>query len=172
MRQYHVRSKLFIYLLISAQFFFTFVQYLLPMLGERKKANELYDELITHPRIRYASETLFKQGKYRNAILDAYIAIEEMVREKSRDRRSYGVNLMCKVFNEKKPILKWRSVNEEVEKNELKGYKNIIVGALQGIRNPKAHAIFEQRPMRALQLLNLACLLAELIDVSEYVGAN
>jgi len=95
-----------------------------------------------------------------------------MVKEKSGEHKIYGVNLMKKVFNEKKPILKWRSVNDEVEKSELKGYKNIMIGALQGIRNPKAHTIFEQRPMRTLQLLNLACLLAELIDVSEIIENN
>jgi len=40
---------------------------------------------------------------------------------------------------------------------------------MQGIRDPKAHAIFQIRPMRALKLLTLATLLAELVDASEYV---
>ena len=44
-----------------------------------------------------------------------------------------------------------------------------MAGAMLGIRNPKAHSIFEQRPMRALKLLTLASLLAEIVDDSEYV---
>jgi hypothetical protein len=40
---------------------------------------------------------------------------------------------------------------------------------VQGIRDPKAHMIFEQRPLHAMQLLTLASLLADLVEVSEYV---
>jgi len=32
--------------------------------------------------------------------------------------------------------------------------------------------IFEQRPLRALQLLTLASLLADLVEISEYVEQN
>ena len=101
-----------------------------------------------------------------------------MVKEKTnypkdnRQRELTGVNLMHKVFSKNNPLLKWSALETQSQKNELEGYKNIFAGVMQGIRNPKAHTIFEQRPMRSLQLLVLANLLAEIVDVSVYIAQN
>jgi hypothetical protein len=80
-----------------------------------------------------------------------------------------GVALMRKVFDINHPLLKWSQLADQYEKDEFVGYGHIMAGAMQGIRDPKAHMIFEQRPLRALQLLTLACLLADLVKISEYV---
>jgi len=142
---------------------------------EKKKAEELFDKIITHRQIREASRDLFLSGKHRNAVLDAMIKIEEMVKEKAKHPKDNsgkelsGRALMFKVFNLDDPLLKWSELQNQPEKDELAGYCQIFAGAMLGIRNPKAHAIFESRPMRALQLLHFATLLAEIIDASKYV---
>jgi len=141
---------------------------------EKKKADELFDKIITHPQIREASRELFLSEKHRNAVLDAMIKIEEMVKEKAKQPKDNsgkelsGRALMFKVFNPDDPLLKWSKLRNQPEKDELAGYCQIFAGAMLGIRNPKAHAIFKSRPMRALQLLHFATLLAEIIDASEY----
>ncbi|MGD0645542.1 MAG: TIGR02391 family protein [Candidatus Bathyarchaeia archaeon] len=141
---------------------------------ETKKALVLFDEIITHPKINEVSSVHFKNGNYRSAVLDAAIKLEVMVKEKAkypqdnRGRELSGVALMHTVFDVNKPILSWCKNEMQIEKDELEGYKFIFAGTVQGIRDPKAYAIFEISPMRALKLLTLITLLAELVDASEY----
>ena len=145
-------------------------------LNERSMAEKLFDDIVNHPLIKQASENHFKNGEYRTAVLDAMIRLEEMIKEKAKfpkDNRGSelsGVSLMHKVFDPDKPILSWCEGKRQVERDELEGYKHIFAGAIQGIRDPKAHAIFKIRPMRALKLLTLATLLAEIVDASKYVA--
>ncbi len=145
---------------------------------EKKKAEQLFDKIITHQQIREVSKDLFLGGKHRNAVLDAMIKIEEMVKEKAKrpkdnkGRELSGKTLMFRVFDLKEPILKWSDLQQQGEQDEHSGYCQIFAGAMLGIRNPKAHGTFRSRPMRALQLLHLATLLAERIDESKYVEQN
>jgi len=147
-------------------------------LKEKRKAEKLFDEIITHSRIKKSSEDHFRNEKYRSAVLDAMIELEEMIKEKAKfpknnqDKELSGYKLMFKVFDSNNPILRWSSLKRQTQIDELDGYKYIMAGAVLGIRNPKAHLRFEQKPLRAIQLLHLATLLAELVDDSEYVEQN
>lgn len=142
---------------------------------EISKARTLFANLITHPKIKQASQNQFKNEQYRLAVLDAMISLEVMIKEKAKypadnkGKELSGVPLMHKVFDPDNPILSWRKDTRQIDRDELEGYKHIFAGAMQGIRDPKAHAIFQISPMRALKLLTLATLLAELVDASEYV---
>ena len=141
---------------------------------EKKKSEDLFDKIITHSHIREVSRDLFFSGNHRNAVLDAMIKIEEMVKEKAKRPKDNngnelsGYKLMFKVFNLDDPLLRWSSLSNQQEKDEHAGYCHIFAGAMLGVRNPKAHAIFESKPMRALQLLHFATLLAEIVDASKY----
>jgi uncharacterized protein (TIGR02391 family) len=143
-----------------------------------KKYSLLYDEIITHKNIRQVSEQLFKDGYYRNAILDAFIRLESMVKEKIsklNDRELSSLTttkLMRAVYNPSNPILRWNNLVEPWEIDEYEGYSHIFAGSMQGIRNPKAHNVFEQEPLRALRLLCLANLLAEIVDSSNLVSSR
>jgi uncharacterized protein (TIGR02391 family) len=142
---------------------------------EKSKAEAMFDEIITNPSIKKVSKRLFMSGDYRNAVLDAMIHLEEMVKTKARipkddqGKELSGRKLMYAVFDIRRPILRWSKLERQNEKDELEGYCHVFAGSVQGIRDPKAHMIFEQRPLRALQLLTLAALLADLVEVSEYV---
>jgi uncharacterized protein (TIGR02391 family) len=147
-------------------------------LNEKSTAEKLFDDMVNHPLIKQASENHFKNEEYRTAVLDAMIRLEEMIKEKAkfpkdnRGKELSGVSLMHKVFDPDKPILSWCEGKRQIERDELEGYKHIFAGAIQGIRDPKAHAIFGIRPMRALKLLTLATLLAEIVDASKYMAKN
>ncbi len=143
-----------------------------------KLAIELYEHFIDHPRIRNASRSLWNNKHYRNAVLDAQIELENMVKEKAgypKDNKGHelsGVHLMHRVFDVNNPLLKWSDLRTQVKKDELEGYKFLFVGSIMGIRNPKAHLVFKQRPWRSLQILVFTNLLAELVDRCEYCGEN
>jgi uncharacterized protein (TIGR02391 family) len=135
----------------------------------------LFEQIITHPKIKEVSSVHFKNGNYRSAVLDAAIRLEEMVKQKSnypKDNKGgelSGVKLMHKVFDSTNPIISWCKNETQIGKDELEGYKLIFAGTVLGIRDTKAHAIFEISPMRALKLLTLITLLAELVDASKIV---
>jgi uncharacterized protein (TIGR02391 family) len=118
----------------------------------------------------------FKNRQFRNAVLDAAIKLEEMVKLKARypkdndGKELSGTRLMHVVFDANKPVLSWCKNERQTEKDELEGYKLIFAGTMQGIRDPKAHSLFEIDPQRALKLFSLLTLLAELVDASEYIG--
>jgi uncharacterized protein (TIGR02391 family) len=144
-------------------------------LNEKDTAERLFDNIITHPKIKQASQNHFKNEEYRPAVLDAMISLEVMIKEKAKfpadnkGKELSGVHLMHKVFDSDSPILSWCKDTRQIDRDELEGYKHIFAGAMQGIRDPKAHAIFQISPIRALKLLTLATLLAELVDASKYV---
>ncbi len=62
-----------------------------------------------------------------------------MVKKKSGKTNLDGKNLMLTVFSRDKPILKFNNLNTISEKNEQEGFMHLFAGAVQGIRNPKAH---------------------------------
>lgn len=128
---------------------------------------EIYRRLELHPRIRKVSETLFQNGAYRNAILDSFIEIEKMTREKSGVEKT-GASLFADAFNPDRPILRLNSLRNRNEKDEQEGFMHIFRGASIGIRNPKAHDTFIQKdPYRTVEYLCLASLLAKRIDESQ-----
>jgi len=131
--------------------------------------NRLYDLLNFHPRIVKASRSQFKSGHYTDAIFNAFRCIEVFAKEKSGiDGR--GASLMHKIFNEKNPIIRLNEMRRDFEIDEQAGFRFIYVGAMTGIRNPKAHAEIQQRdPYRTLEYLSLASLLAKRLDEGEKV---
>jgi uncharacterized protein (TIGR02391 family) len=143
---------------------------------EKETVERMFDDIITHPLIKEASQNHFKNGEYRPAVLDAMIGLEVMIKEKANypkdnaGKELSGVRLMHRVFDPDRPILNWCKGEHQIERDELEGYKFIFAGAMQGIRDTKAHAIFEISPVRALKLLTLATLLAELVDASEVIA--
>lgn len=137
---------------------------------------DLFNSMVTHAQIKEASINHFKNGEYRSAVLDAAITLEEMVKQKAKvpkdnsGKELSGYRLMHAVFDVNKPILSWCKNERQIERDELEGYKLIFAGTVQGIRDPKAHAVFQIEPERALKLLTLVTLLAELVDASELIA--
>jgi uncharacterized protein (TIGR02391 family) len=129
----------------------------------------LYDSIIVHPVIRKVSRKLYSDGHYSPAIFEAFKALNYMVKEKSGESGD-GQDLMAKTFNEDKPTLRLNSMSSSSDKDEQAGFRFLYMGAMRGIRNPKAHDFVGQRdPIRTLHYLALANLLATRIDESRIV---
>lgn len=128
---------------------------------------ELFDALSSHPKIIKVSRKLFADGHYAQAIFEAFKAVNNAVKKKSGVTDKDGQALMAWVFNEEKPILKLNSLRTQSDKDEQIGFKLLYMGAMTGIRNPKAHDhILQTDPLRTLKYLAFASLLMEIIDGS------
>lgn len=124
---------------------------------------QAYRGLDLHGDIASAAGSLYEGGHYRNAVMDAVIALNNLVRLKSGETRD-GVTLMEHVFSPKNPVLRFNELTDESDREEQKGYMMLLSGAVSGLRNPRAHALFDDDAERALEFIAFVSLLAKLVD--------
>jgi len=117
-----------------------------------------------HPAIIKSSYAQFRDGQYRDAVLNAIMAVFELIRKKTKIDKD-GSELVCEVLSLSKPKLIISNLKTDSGRNEQKGYLQILQGAYLGIRNPKAHSLSTDldKPKTA-QYLIFASLLARRID--------
>jgi uncharacterized protein (TIGR02391 family) len=112
-----------------------------------------------HPKVIKVSKSLFETGHYAPAIFEAFKAVNNFVKEKTSLSQD-GKALMSKVFNENNPVIKLNELSTVSDKDEQEGFKFLFMGAMVGIRNPKAHDnIVQTDPYRTLEYLSFASLL-------------
>lgn len=113
-----------------------------------------------HPTVVATASKLYRDGHYRQAILDTYIALGLAVKTKSARHDLDGSPLMNHVFSQKNPVLK---VSDDAD--ERLGFMWLFTGAVMGIRNPKAHSLIPQTdPQAAFEWLAFASALFRTID--------
>src|SRR5262249_17401769 len=112
-----------------------------------------------HPRVIAVAGQLYHDGHYREAILNAYIALVEEVKRRT-GLSADNTGLMQSAFSEKNPRL---IVSDD--RDEQLGFMWLFSGAVMGIRNPKAHRLVPQNdPQRALEWLAFASVLFRVLD--------
>ncbi len=130
----------------------------------------LFDNMQLHPKIIKSSEALFKDRHYASAILEAFKAVNNFVKEKSGlssdERRGMSdKQLMAKVFDERAPLIKLNELSTDTDISEQEGFKFLFMGATAGIRNPKAHDnIIQTDPFITLEYLGFASFLLKRIE--------
>jgi len=140
-----------------------------PVKGAEQKDNvklpiQIFDSIQFHQKIIEASRKLFEDGHYRDAIYRAFVAVDNFVKSKSKSQLS-GKNLMSQVFRQPNPKIQLNPLQTQTDKDEQEGFMLLYMGAMQGIRNPKAHEnIVQNDPHRAIKYISLASLLIERID--------
>jgi uncharacterized protein (TIGR02391 family) len=135
-------------------------------------ANLLFDKTQFHPRVVETSKSLFETRHYAQAIFEAFKAINNFVREKTGQSLD-GKDLMAKVFREQDPLIKLNKLKTRSERDEQEGFKFLFMGAMVGIRNPKAHDdIAQMDPFRTLEYLGFASLLMKRIEEGEVTQAQ
>jgi uncharacterized protein (TIGR02391 family) len=93
---------------------------------------------LLHPKIIQSSLRHYEDGFYRVAVLDAMLALTETIREKS-GLDGDGVKLVSAVFRPENPILLFSERTTISGRDDHDGFHLIMLGAFQGIRNPKSH---------------------------------
>jgi len=121
-------------------------------------------QLQLHPRVIEVSKSLFETGHYAQAIFEAFKVVNIFVKEKTGLALD-GKDLMARVFREENPIIKLNKLKTRSEKDEQEGFKFLFMGAMVGIRNPKAHdSVTQIDPYRTVEYLGLASLLMRRIE--------
>jgi uncharacterized protein (TIGR02391 family) len=133
--------------------------------GETSVARALraYEGLVLHPEVERAAGKLYRDGHYANAIEDSVKALNALVRLRS-GHDSDGTLLMERVFTPSSPILRFNDLQTQTDRDEQKGFMMLFSGAVSGLRNPRAHAIIQDNPERALEFIAFVSLLAKLLD--------
>lgn len=105
-----------------------------------------------------------KDGHFRDAVLNSIIAVFDLIREKT-GLKDDGDKLIGKAFSLDDPYLIFSELDTESGQNDQKGFMQILRGAFQGIRNPKAHTLTHDLTFdKAAQYLIFASLLARRVD--------
>jgi uncharacterized protein (TIGR02391 family) len=123
-----------------------------------------FEGLDLHPRIASVCADLYRDGHYRNAVLDASVALVNLVKEKSRRHDLDGAPLMTSVFSKNKPLLAFNDLRDQTDADEQEGMMHLFVGAVLALRNPRAHALLDDSPELALEYIALTSLLAKRVD--------
>jgi uncharacterized protein (TIGR02391 family) len=127
-------------------------------------ANRIFDDMQFHSKVVEASRSLFQTGHYSQAIFEAFKAVNNSVKEKACSELD-GRNLMAQVFSETDPVIGLNDLKSQSDRDEQEGFRFLFMGAVVGIRNPKAHDNVKQAdPYRTLEYLALASLLMKRID--------
>ncbi len=115
---------------------------------------------LLHPVIVESSWSQFRGGHLRDAVLNAFIAIGDLIRLRTGLQQD-GKALAEQALSLQKPLLVLSNLETESGKNDQLGFMHILSGAFLGIRNPKAHSMqHDLDTMKAAQYLIFASLLA------------
>lgn len=126
--------------------------------------NSLHDKVLT------VVEQPYLTNQYATAIENAFKEIDHRLiklYKKHKGVDDNGVSLMRLIFNpenEDKRLLTFENLNSKSGKNVQDGYMQIFAGAMQGIRNPKAHENMTATKESARDRIILASLLMKKID--------
>ena len=120
-----------------------------------------------HPIINRVSGDKFIQGFYADAVESALKEVNSRVKQiykQYRGEEKDGQDLMRKAFSPTNPVLIFEGIETESGRNVQEGYMQIFAGAIQGIRNPKAHENTYISREDAIKRLIFASLLMDKID--------
>ena len=136
-----------------------------------KQENKTNDSwALLHPSIIRASKKLYLDGHCANAVVDAFIEINERLKNIFKQLCPGvpvpdGANLMNTIFSVKTPILKLCDLTSQTGEDKQKGLMMMAAGAMAALRNPKSHAKSETvNQDEAMRRLMFASMLMYQID--------
>lgn len=119
---------------------------------------------LLHSTIAKASWAQYRDGHIRDAVLNALLAIGDMLRART-GLKVDGKALAELAFSPNEPYLIVSELMTESGRNDQLGFMQMVSGAFTGIRNVKAHSLkHDLDDTKALQYLVFASLLARRIE--------
>lgn len=123
-------------------------------------------ETILHTLILKHAYPQFRDGHLRSAVLDAFIAVFDIIRERTGLRLD-GAELVGKAFSLSEPWLIVSELDTESGRSDQKGFIQLLQGAYLSVRNPKAHSLqSDLDAISAAQYLVFASLLARRVEAA------
>ena len=120
-----------------------------------------------HPQIVSVAKGRFDDSYYADAVEAAFKEVNTRVKGIYKNRTSIekdGVKLMQSAFSPQNPIIKLGDISTETGTNVQQGYMEMFVGAMIGIRNPKAHSNQTLSKADAIRKLHFASMLMCKLD--------
>lgn len=137
-------------------------------LTHKQNDKEIIEDIwqIMHPEIICVAQQRFENGFYADAVEAAFKEINLQVKTKCKDRHQNkdGKGLMTIAFSANNPVLKFEPSSTFSEYDIQEGYMHMFAGAMQGIRNPKAHENDVIDKVDALRKLAFASMLMYKLD--------
>ena len=127
-----------------------------------------------HPIIADKVWSIFAQGSYRAAVLEAFIQVEIAVREaggytkENFGKDYYGKVLMETAFN----VNDGKLTDEDLHEPEKLGMRNLFAGAISLYKNPSSHREVEFAPEEAAEIIIIASHLLRIVDTCKERIAN
>jgi uncharacterized protein (TIGR02391 family) len=128
-----------------------------------------FDSRNLHAAIVASSRRAFVRNLRQDAVLRAFKSVNNRVK-KITSIRDDGQSLMGKVFGGAEPKLQMTPLGSESEQNEQVGLQFLMMGAMTGMRNPRAHEDHwppDDDEEAVLESLGLASLLHRMLDRCE-----
>ena len=119
-----------------------------------------------HPILAEKVWSIFAQGSYRTAVLEAFIQVEIAVREVGGYiKGNYGKDYYGKVLMEKAfDVNDGKLTDENLHEAEKLGMRNLFMGAISLYRNPSGHREVEYAPEEAAEIIIIASQLLRIVD--------
>ena len=122
---------------------------------------------LLHPVVHDSALAQYAAGHWRDAVLNAFIAVFDLVRRRT-ELDLDGDQLVTYVFSANNPRLVVADLSTESGRNDQVGFMLLMQGAFRGIRNPKAHSLqHDLDGLKSAQYLIMASLLARRVDEAE-----
>ncbi len=133
-----------------------------------KRANSLRYRLQyrnIHPEIMKYCKAELLQDNYFHAVFEATKGVAQRIREKTGLDLD-GAELAQKAFAINKPLLAFNTLQTEQERNDHKGFSNLLIGFFGAVRNPHSHVpkILWEGEEEAADYLTMASLLMRKIE--------
>ena len=122
-----------------------------------------------HPYIKEVSKDRFDKSEYADSVEAAFKEINNRLKliVVNRIGKEYdGADLMRRAFSVSNPILQLGDISYQSGRNVQEGYMNMFVGAMIGIRNPKAHTNSVINKEDAVRKLHFASMLMYRLDMA------
>ena len=147
------------------------VMLVLDILLHEKDQTEVNNWNYIHPQISAVSKKLFEDGHFANAAVDAFIEINDRVKQLYKQiepdgKLLDGQPLMNKMFSDEKPLLDICDRNVESGNDIHNGTRYMLTGAMSALRNPKSHANIPIDSGEAMRRLMFASMLMFQIDAA------
>jgi uncharacterized protein (TIGR02391 family) len=133
--------------------------------GQPRPADELlveYDRRVRNLEVRAATRSRFESGHYADAVEAGVKALNERIRART-GRSEDGDGLMTLVFSPAKPLLRVNKLRSKADESAQRGHMQLCQGVVAAWRNPRAHALTDDDPVRCLMMLET---IADLIETT------
>jgi uncharacterized protein (TIGR02391 family) len=111
-----------------------------------------YDRRIRNPELRAATRSRFESRHYADAVESGVKALNERIRART-GRTEDGDGLMTLAFSPSRPLLRINKLKSKADESAQRGHMQLCQGVVSAWRNPRAHALTDDDPVRCLMML-------------------